>query len=150
MAFTTPAGYTPATANVGANDAIDSDPINGVVTGVVVTAGVANTSVDAGFNQKVNLGNIVWYDQNNDGIKQTTETGVAGATVNLYADANNDNIADGAAVATTTTAANGSYAFANLNPGNYIVGVIIPAGYAVVTTNGGDPDNNIDNDNRNQ
>jgi hypothetical protein len=147
VAFSTPAGYSPATANIGANDAIDSDPINGIVTGVVVTAGVANTSVDAGFNQKVNLGNIVFYDQNNDGIKQSTETGVAGATVNLYADANNDNIADGVAIATTTTATNGTYLFTNLNPGNYIVGVIIPSGYAVVTTNGGDPDNNIDNDN---
>ncbi len=147
IAFTTPAGYTPATANVGANDAVDSDPINGVVTGVIVTAGIANNSVDAGFNQKVNLGNIVFYDQNNDGIKQSTETGVGAATVNLYADANNDNIADGAAIATTTTAANGSYSFVNLTPGNYIVGVIIPAGYAMVTINGGDPDNNIDNDN---
>ena len=147
VAFTTPAGFTATTPNVGANDAVDSDPIGGIVTGIVLTAGQVNTTVDAGFYQLVNLGNTVWNDQNNDGIKQTAETGISSATVRLYADANNDNIADAAAVATVTTDANGLYNFTNLAPGNYIVGVTIPTGYAVVSTNGGDPDNNIDNDN---
>ncbi len=148
VAFTTPAGFTPTGSNVGANDAIDSDPISGVVTGIVLTAGQVNNTIDAGFYQaNLNLGNIVWFDQNNDGVRQGTEIGIVGATVNLYADANNDNVADGAAIATTTTITGGGYSFANLAPGNYIVGVIIPAGYAVVTTNGGDPDNDTDNDN---
>jgi protocatechuate 3,4-dioxygenase beta subunit len=147
VTFTTPAGYTPTGSNLGGNDNTDSDPIGGTVTGVVVTAGTANNTVDAGYYQVVNLGNTVWYDQNNDGTKQATESGISAATVNLYADANNDNVADGAAIATTTTDANGLYNFANLAPGNYIVGVNIPTGYAVVTTNGGDPDNNTDNDN---
>ena len=96
---------------------------------------------------QLNLGNSVWYDANNDGIKQTSETGISGVTVNLYVDENNDNIPDGAAVATTTTDATGTYNFANLISTNYIVGVVTPAGYAVATTNGGDPDNNINNDN---
>ncbi len=148
LAFTTPAGFTPTASNVGANDTVDSDPVSGVVTGIVLTAGQVNNTVDAGFYQaNLTLGNAVWYDQNNDGIKQAIETGIVGATVNLYADANNDNVADGAAIATTTTIAGGAYGFANLAPGNYIVGVIIPTGYAVVTTNGGDPDNDTDNDN---
>ena len=148
VAFTTPAGYLSSPSNIGANDNIDSDPVAGVVTNVSVTAGTANTSVDAGFYQSnLNVGNIVWYDKNNDGIKQNTELGIAGATVKLYADANNDNVADGAATATTITTADGSYSFTGLAPGNYIVGVTIPAGYAPVTINGSDPDNNIDNDN---
>ncbi len=147
VTFTTPGGFTPTGSNLGGNDNTDSDPIGGTVTGVVVTAGTANNTVDAGYYQVVNLGNTVWYDQNNDGTKQPTESGISAATVKLYADANNDNVADGAAIATTTTDANGLYNFANLAPGNYIVGVNIPAGYAVVTTNGGDPDNNTDNDN---
>lgn len=148
VSFTTPAGYLATQSNIGANDNVDSDPVAGVVINVTVIAGTANTSVDAGFYQNnLNLGNSVWYDKNNDGIKQNTETGIAGATVKLYADANNDNVADGAPTATTITTADGSYSFVGLVPGNYIVGVIIPTGYAIVTTNGGDPDNDIDNDN---
>jgi protocatechuate 3,4-dioxygenase beta subunit len=147
VTFTTPGGYTPTGADLGGNDNTDSDPIGGTASGVVVTAGTANNTVDAGFFQAVNVGNVVWYDQNNNGTKDAGETGISAATVKLYLDANNDNIADGAAIATTTTDANGNYNFGGLTPGNYIVGVNIPTGYAAVTTTGGDPDNNIDNDN---
>jgi hypothetical protein len=38
---------------------------------------------------------------------------------------------DGEVVATTTTAADGTYAFADLVPGNYTVGVLPPPGYAL-------------------
>ena len=96
---------------------------------------------------QLNLGNLVWYDANNDGIKQAIETGIAGATVNLYADVNNDNIADGAPLATILTDNTGNYNFPNLISTNYIVGVVLPAGYVAGTINGGDPDNNIANDN---
>ncbi len=149
VTFTTPSGLTGSPANQGGNDDIDSDPISGTVTGVVLTAGQVNNTVDAGFfaANVMNLGNLVWYDQNNNGIKDGSETGISAATVKLYADANNDNVADGAAVATTSTDANGLYNFSGLAAGNYIVGVNIPSGYAVVTNNGGDPDNNTDNDN---
>lgn len=137
-------------ANAGIDDNIDSDASQATgQTGLITLAAGQNiTNVDAGFYQlNLNLGNSVWYDKNNDGIKQITEAGIGGVTVKLYADANNDNVADGAAIATTTTTADGIYSFAGLAPGNYIVGVITPTGYAAVTTNGGDPDNDIDNDN---
>ena len=49
VTFTASANYIASPANVGANDNTDSDPVNGVATGVVVVSGVANTSVDAGF-----------------------------------------------------------------------------------------------------
>ena len=148
VTFTTPTGFTPATPNQGTNDNVDSDPVGGIVTGVTVVAGVANTTVDAGFYQaNLSLGNTVWYDTNNNGIKDAGETGIDGVTVNLYLDANNDNIADGSSIGTTITSGGGLYGFAGLAPGNYIVGATIPTGYAVVATNGGDADNDIDNDN---
>lgn len=93
------------------------------------------------------LGNLVWYDFNNDGSKQGNENGLGGVTVNLYNDANNDNIADGTPVNSTITNANGWYNFSNLGAGNYIIGVTVPAGYTRSAVNGGDPDNNNDNDN---
>ncbi len=93
------------------------------------------------------LGNLVWYDINNDGIRQSTETGVSGVMVNIYNDANNDNIADGTPINSTVTDANGWYNFTNLGAGNYIVGVNLPGAYIKCAVNGGDPDNNTDNDN---
>ncbi|MBK9462537.1 MAG: carboxypeptidase regulatory-like domain-containing protein [Sphingobacteriales bacterium] len=55
------------------------------------------------------LGNYVWYDVDEDGIQDATETGVDGVTVTLY-DGN------GAVVATTTTDATGAYEFTGLTP----------------------------------
>ncbi len=90
----------------------------------------------------LNLGNTVWYDANNDGIRQNTEVGLAGVTVNLYAAGNTTTI-----FKTTTTDVNGFYSFTNLLPGNYIVGVVTPSGYAQGSVGNTTPDNDIDNDN---
>lgn len=97
----------------------------------------------------VSLGNRVFYDTNNNGI-DNSEEGMAGLTVKLYRDANGDNVADGAAIATTTTDANGYYAFTGQTPGNYIVGVTPYSGYISSGVNGGDPDNNVDGDDNGQ
>jgi protocatechuate 3,4-dioxygenase beta subunit len=122
-----------------ANDASCSNGPNSVVpVSVCMTVTAANN---------LRVGNLVWYDRNNNGVLDNGEPGISGATVRLYLDANNDNVPDGAAIATTTTNASGNYTFTGLSPNNYIVGVVIPTGYTQVTTNGGDPDNNIDNDN---
>lgn len=97
----------------------------------------------------LNLGNFVWYDADNDGIQDANEPGISGATVKLYADANMDNVPDGAALATTTTNASGAYGFGSLTAGNYIVGVTLPAGYTggTTTATSASPnnDNNTDN-----
>ncbi len=92
------------------------------------------------------LGNRVWYDTDNDGINDASENGIKGITVRLYKDANADNVADGAAVATTTTDANGYYSFAALNAGRYIVGAVVPNGYMSSAVNAVNPDNNTDLD----
>jgi len=95
----------------------------------------------------VNVGNLVWSDANSNGLKDPAEMGIPGLTVKLYNDANNNDVPDGSAIATTTTDGNGIYNFGFLNPGNYIVGVVLPPNATVVPINGGDPDNDIDNDN---
>ncbi|CAK8724592.1 hypothetical protein KKHLCK_14480 [Candidatus Electrothrix laxa] len=61
---------------------------------------------DFGFDggTEYTIGNQVWEDENGNGVKDTGETnGIAGVTVDLYR--------DGISVATTTTAADGTYEF---------------------------------------
>ncbi len=51
------------------------------MTGIVLAADENNLGIDAGFNQTVNLGDYVWFDQNNNGIQDPGEPGLAGASL---------------------------------------------------------------------
>lgn len=148
VTFNTPSGYLRSPSLQGTDLTKDSNPINGTAN-VTLTTGQNNNTIDAGFYQGLNLGNLVWNDTNTDGDYDNYEPGVGGVTVKLYLDANSDNIADGASIATTTTNAQGIYNFAGLAPGNYIVGIIIPAGYikSNVIATSSIPNNDINDDN---
>jgi len=151
VTFGNPGGhYVPTVSNEGDDDTKDSDPVEGVVSGISLEPGETNLTIDAGFILKnLNLGNFVWFDQNANGIQDAGEVGVAGVTVNLYADADGDNEPDGAAIATTNTNADGLYGFSSLATGKYIVGVVLPAGYdaTVETATSDTPDNDDNTDN---
>lgn len=136
-----PAGFTVSSANQGSNDAIDSDglPIatNGAPAGSSRTnvyslaTGEENLTVDLGLIPAAGtntLGNYVWFDNGagggtaNDGIQNGTEQGVAGVTVKLFRDANNNGVLAGGEltpVAITTTDVNGGYLFTGLLDGSY-------------------------------
>ena len=101
----------------------------------------------ANCTSTLNVGSHVWSDDNKNGLRDNNEAGIGGLKVNLYADANNDNNADAGPIGTINTDNAGAYSFSNLAPGNYIVGVMIGANDTPSPVNGGDPDNNIDNDN---
>jgi len=76
------------------------------------------------------LGNQVWFDYNNNGIKDAGEPALGGVVVKLY---------DGSGVYTGTsmiTDANGNYLFTNLPAGNYSVGIVIPSGYTNAFSSG--------------
>lgn len=96
------------------------------------------------------LGNMVFIDKNDNGIYEPLlgEETYDGAIVKLYADDNDNGIADGPAIATQTTSGGGLYSFNNLIPGKYFVQIeSVPNWMFKSTVNGGDPDNDIDNDN---
>ncbi|WP_164689784.1 SdrD B-like domain-containing protein [Herpetosiphon llansteffanensis] len=165
--FQAPVGMVFTTANVGGNDAIDSDadPITSATPATNLTAGENDPTWDAGFYTPVSLGNVVWNDINNNGIVDGTEVGIGNVTVDLYRDRNANNQPDaGEMITTTTTNAGGTYLFDNLMPGDYIV--VLPSSnfaagaalenYVTSTGNfgaqptpyepGSDPDNDINND----
>lgn len=90
-----------------------------------------NGTVDNGYltclsDLKSSLGDKVWEDTNKDGIQDQGEAGIANVVVNLFD-------CSGNFIATTTTNTNGNYLFSNLNPGDYSVQFIKPAGYFFTT-----------------
>src|SRR6185436_6944088 len=83
------------------------------------------------FIQTTNLvGNRVWYDENKNGIQDTSEGGVSGVCVNLY-DARNILLQQ------TTTDSNGYYAF-NVDAGKYVIEIEKPIGLEFAQKNVGD------------
>ena len=110
--------YTPSPTGNG-TDVTGSDAnAIGITPVVTLSAGENYPDLDAGFYNPASLGNYVWFDANNDGIQDGTESGINGVSVDLF-----DGL--GNFVATTTTYNNGTndgyYNFTNLVPGDYYV-----------------------------
>jgi protocatechuate 3,4-dioxygenase beta subunit len=78
------------------------------------------------------LGDFVWHDRDADGVQDTGEAGIAGATVELVRDLTGDGDFDdaGEVLATTATDGSGAYSFKGLTPGlDYQVRFAQPAGF---------------------
>ncbi|MDB9527237.1 SdrD B-like domain-containing protein [Oscillatoria sp. CS-180] len=135
--FETPDGFDMASpANVGGDDAIDSDgPISDVIS---LDPGDVDPTIDSGFFKKAGLGDFVFLDADRDGVQDAGEAGVEGVQVDLI-DGN------GNVVATTTTDAQGGYSFTGLPPGDYQVMFTAPAGLEFTTTDAGN-DDTVDSD----
>jgi hypothetical protein len=95
------------------------------------------------------LGNLVWHDANCNGLKDAAEVGIGGIVMSAYSRGPN-NIAydaDDVLIASTTTAANGSYRISDLEPGSFYVRLSPPTDFPMVTTTAVNLDNGTDNDN---
>jgi hypothetical protein len=85
-----PPGYQFTGKDLGGNDNLDSDvDINTGTTSIFTILNNQNiNNIDAGMRQvpfvgNSSIGNIVWFDLNNDGIQQPNETGVPDIIVNI-------------------------------------------------------------------
>ena len=87
-----------------------------------LTAGQNRTDVDFGYRGTLSIGDRVWNDANGNGVQDSGEAGINGATVQL--------LSGSTVIATTTTSGNGNYTFSNLTAGTYTVKVVQPAGTA--------------------
>ena len=80
------------------------------------------------------IAGVVWADTNRDGLRGPSETVQTGVSVELLGSPG------GNVVATTTSAAGGAYAFANVADGSYTVRVTAPGAFTFPATAGGDND----------
>ncbi len=126
---------------------------------LVGLVGRATKRLDFTASPRLSLGDRVWADSEDDGIRQATEPGIGGVKLNLFEDTNGDNqYTQGvdALLGMTTTNANGDYLFTDLFPGKYLVQVdpvnFLPtgtlAGLRSSTGNdpASDPDDNVNDD----
>ena len=135
-----PGGLVSSPADQGGDDAVDSDNGQGELAEPVM--GGMDASNDFGFYDLGSISGNVSEDIDRDG---TVEGPLAGVTVILYGDANQDgaaddlngdgsvNVADEVARDATDTA--GNYQFTDLSPGNYLVLEVDPDGYESVLDN---------------
>ena len=94
-------------ANVGGNDATDSDGINDRIDNRCLTPdNPVDLTNDFGFYLNCGqIGDYVWFDNNRDGIQDAGENGIANVQVDLYLQGTNT------LVDSTTTNSNGKYLF---------------------------------------
>ena len=138
--FVAPNGYTFSPEGVGGNPAVNSsaDQTTGVTAPITLTAGEHDHNVEAGLvpppthtGGTAALGDYVWFDANGNGLQDSSESGVAGVTVELL------NGTGTSVLATTTTDSTGYYAFTNLNAGTYEVEFVAPNGDTFTTQTAG-------------
>jgi len=151
-------GLTTNQSDVRDSDGIDDDvnELSSVTFTTTDDYGENNHTFDFGFNsvEYVSLGDLVFYDIDNDGMYEPGdgESGVAGITLMLLDSSMNpvDDPMNPGNDYTTVTDSSGNYLFDNLNPGNYMVKVDPAAfnsgatleNYAPSTTVGSPNDNN--------
>jgi uncharacterized protein YbdZ (MbtH family) len=140
-----PPGNTDTQALLSGSPAINTaEPACTDIDGNTVTAdqrGIARPQgpicdIGAYEVEVFSLGDLAWYDTNQDGIQDAGEPGVQGVTVNLY-----QGVCTGQALASTTTDASGNYLFADLFPDTYCLQFSnIPAGWSISPQNQGGDD----------
>jgi hypothetical protein len=101
----------------------------------------------------LSIGNLVFEDSNNNGLKDSGEPGVANATVQLFATGDDNAIGGSGTAADTqvgsdfTTDSTGAYLFSLLPAGNYYIKVTPPVDYLFTGGTADTSDDNVDNNN---
>ncbi len=141
LVFEFPEEYIIADPDVG-DDLTDSD-----ITGLfgegstdlfaIPSGGIVNT-VNGGAYLPASIGNEVWMDENEDGIRDADEQGVPNIEVIIFR-------SFGVPFDTTFTDDNGSYQFENLKQGLYFIQFMIPQEFTISPSDQG-IDDNVDSD----
>ncbi|WP_167143930.1 SdrD B-like domain-containing protein [Canibacter zhoujuaniae] len=97
-------------------------------------AAMTNLDQDFGFYRPASIGDTVWLDGNDNGVRDAGESGIAGVEVHLL-NAAGDPVTDAAGdPVVVTTDAEGKYSFPGLRPGDYQVKLVLPSKNAYAAT----------------
>ncbi|UJS26611.1 IPTL-CTERM sorting domain-containing protein [Thiothrix winogradskyi] len=141
---TQPQGYvsTGSSAGTGDGKVISHDQVQ---VSVASNATVQNVNfLDYDPASYVVLSGKVVDDRNHNGVEDAQESGLPTVTVTLFTDPNGDgDPADGVAIETVTTDSSGSFTFAGVPPGQYLVVETDPANYESTADSAGANDNRV-------
>jgi uncharacterized repeat protein (TIGR01451 family) len=114
-----PAGTVNGATVPGSSGGTATSPATAPSTLSAITLGVGATATGNNFGEVPagEIGGRVYADNNNSGMPDADETGLAGVTLQLTG---TDELGNPVSL-TTSTAADGSYSFSNLRPGTYTV-----------------------------
>lgn len=110
---------------------LGSEPNSGIVDGTNGTE--SRLDINFGFFAPIVIGDMVWYDYEQDGLQIARDDGVPSVDVILYN--TNDTVA-----AAITTDSDGRYEFENMAPGDYYIVFIPPSGYELSPIDVGEND----------
>ncbi len=119
-----PGGYLDGAESVGkvGTTVVGLSPVNDRFVGVGLQSGDAGTNYNFCEHLPASVKGFVWHDANDNGVKESGESGIAGTVVQLF-DANGDMVAE------TVTDADGRYCFNDLYAGQYKIVEIQPSAY---------------------
>jgi hypothetical protein len=112
-----------------------TQPAGGAYVNVTVVSGQVVANRDFGLLVPGSISGIVFNDDDANGLQDVGESGAAGQTV--YIDANANNVLDVNELS-VTTGVGGSYSFDDLPPGSYSIRIDAPVGATVTTPAGGE------------
>ncbi len=138
--FTIPDGYHITSQNQGRDENRDSDvkPETGISDSFTIVSDQIERRVDLGLYTDNELGDLVWFDSNDNGIQDPDEKGVADVNVTLI------EVVTKKIVSQTITDHSGNYIFRGLKPGRYLVKFGVPNGYGITVKNRGDDSKDSD------
>ncbi|MBL9113959.1 MAG: DNRLRE domain-containing protein [Verrucomicrobiaceae bacterium] len=111
------------------DDSSDANVSNRMIA-VTIAAGETDDGNDFLVEEPASIGNLVWHDIDNNGVRDLGETGIVGVTIELLDDLGNsidsDPLTSGVQSTITVTDGSGAYAFTGIRPGSYQLRILAP------------------------
>jgi len=125
-----PYGLVPVLPKVGTDPYRDSDLTDangpGTTDSFTLPSGAKKLDIGAGYYLQACMTNLVWFDENNNGVKDENEAGMPGVTVQAYK-------MGGQLIGTAVTNSQGYFYIEGLRKYAYYLKVTAPNGYTFTT-----------------